>query len=148
MDNKSNLAYDYKRLEQKKKAKCTNVKMVENKKAHHILAKAICTMSVVVIMLSALIYTRVIQSEVSLDYNAAVKELNTLKGENSRLQIITEKKFSADNIEQIAENDLNMSQLDNSRIEYIKFNNQDKAKVIRKQSFFDTVQAWFWGLFN
>ncbi len=148
MGASSNLAYDYKRFEERKKPQISAVKTKVKPKKQATLAKAICCMTVVVLMLSALIYTRVIQAELSLDYNAAVKELNTLKGENSRLQIKVEQEFSPDSIEQIARNDLNMQELDNSKIEYIQFSDQDKATVIKKQTFFDTVSAWASGLFR
>lgn len=148
MANSSNLAHDYERFEERSKPQITKVKSRPQPKKQAFLAKAICCMTVVVIMLSALIYTKVMQSELSMDYNAAVKELNLLKGENSRLQIRAEKEFSADSIEKTARDVLQMQELDNSKIEYIQINNQDQARVIKKQTFFDTAWSWFYGLFQ
>ncbi|MFZ2538532.1 MAG: hypothetical protein WAX04_06480 [Oscillospiraceae bacterium] len=148
MGTSSNLAHDYKRFEEHKKPQILAVKPNPKPKKQAVLAKAVCCMTIVVLMLSALIYTRVVQAELSLDYNAAVKELNTLKGENSRLQIKVEKEFSPDSIEKIARNELKMEELDNSKIEYIQFNNRDKATVIKKQNFFDTASGWVSGLFG
>ncbi|MEG0691891.1 MAG: cell division protein FtsL [Oscillospiraceae bacterium] len=148
MSASSNLAYDYKRFEEPKKPQISTIKKKQNPKKSAVLAKAVCSMTVVVVMLSALIYTRVVQAELSLDYNAAVKELDALKGENSRLQIRLEQEFSPDSIEAIAREQLNMQKLDNSKIEYIQFDNQERATVIKKQTFFDTAMGWISGLFH
>lgn len=150
MASSTNLAYNYKRSQQQqpKKAQSPDVKIISRPKKQHFLAKSVCFMLIVVSTLSALIYTKVVQSEISMQYNAAVDELNALKGENSRLQIIAEKEFSEDSIEHIARDELNMQKLDNSKIEYIQFNNKDNVEVIKKQTFFDNIKGWILGLFN
>lgn len=145
----SNLAYEYNRFEERKIPHITKTTRKPRKKQQAAtLFKAICAILVVITMLSALIYTQVVQAELGTDYNQAVKQLNELKGENSRLQIKMEQDFSQDAIEQIAREKLQMSELDSSKIEYIEFNNHDKAEVIKKISFFDTVMGWINGLFQ
>lgn len=147
MDISSNLAYDYKKFEESKVPKVAAVKThVQHKRQGLMLAKAIICMTAVILMLSALIYTKVVQSELGLDYNAAQKQLNELEGENSRLQIQMEKEFSQAAIEEIASKELKMKKLDNSKIEYIEFDSKDKAKVIEAQSVFDKIIGWFVGL--
>ena len=144
----SNLAYDYERFEEQKKPKISTVKKQVKHKNPAILAKAVGCIMVVVVALSAFIYTRVVQAELSLDYNAAVKQLEALENENVHLQIRFEQEFSTDRIEEIARDQLNMQELDNSKVEYIEMDNHDEVAIVQELNFFETMSRWISGLFE
>lgn len=150
MDNQDSLAYEYGRFEEKKQTpKIETVKKSkpQTRHSHAGTFRAVCCMTVMVVAISALIYTRAVQAEVASTYNATMSEYNVLKGENARLQVKLEQELSADNIEKMAREELNMQELDNTKIEYVDFNSAPKAEILKKQSWYDEILAWFNNLF-
>lgn len=149
MNERTSLAYEYHRFEEaeqleteRKKPQIQTVKKSKVLKKQTGVLRAACCMSVIVLTLSTLIYTRVVQTELSADYNTAITELNSIKSENARLQVQLEEELSADNIEAIARQQLNMQEIDNSKVEYVDFNSDPKAEVLKKQSVFDEILSW------
>lgn len=157
---KDNLAYDYERFTEREEAQEKQAKKrpqiqevvkskadVEAKKQRTFLTRAITAMLVIVLTLTPLLYTRVLQTELNASYNDAITALNSIKGENARLQVRLEEVLSADSIEQYAREELKMEALDSSKVEYINFNKQAKAEVLKKQNIFEAALSWLNGLF-
>lgn len=158
---KDNLAYDYARFSEEAQVEAPKVEKrpqiqevkkskakVEARKRRILITRAITGMLVIVLTLSPLLYTRVVQTELNADYNNAVAKLNSIKGENARLQVKLEEVLSTDSIEQYAREELKMEALDSSKVEYINFNKQAKAEVIKTQNVFDIALSWMQGLFE
>lgn len=144
----SNLAYDYERFEQHPK-KVPQIKEVPKTKVKkRSILKSVCVLALVLGALSSLIYTRVVQTEVSYQYNEAVKQLNELKSENSLLQIKLEETLALTNLEQTAKDDYGMTEVDNSKIEYVNFGQDSKAEVLVNVSIIDKIVGFFKGLFS
>lgn len=153
MDRRSNLAYDYSHFEQSAEAaqEKPTIQEVRKKQLHDktiSAAKSVGYIAMAVIMLSIVIYGRATQAELEADYAATVKEINRVTNDNIILQNQLESKLSLKNIEEIAKNELGLTKVDNSQIECINFNLENKAEIIKKQSIWSTVSNWFTGLFN
>ena len=109
MTQKNNLAYDYKRLARREEAEKqpqiheVRTKRRAAKKEKLSVARCVAVMVVVVLMLSALLYARVVQIEVANEYNQTTSTLSALKGENSTLLKQLEDKLSISSVEEIAD---------------------------------------------
>lgn len=151
---KSNLAYDYRRLAEREAARTPQIREVrkekvrEEKKSGLSMARVSATLLVVVAMLSALLYTRVVQIEVTREYNQTEETLAALKSENSTLTKQLENKLSIANIEEIALNQLGMQKLENRQIQYITFETEDVVEVVQSPNLFDQIGSFFAGLFS
>lgn len=149
MDSKNSLAYEYGRFEEKEQS-VPAIKTIKKSKSHKGRAgvgRATVYMTVIVLTLSALIYTRAVQAEVSSEYNNTMAELNQIKSENAILQVKLGQELSADNIEKIAREQLNMQELDSSKIEYVNFNSEGRAEVLKEPKWYDDIVAFFDNLF-
>ena len=99
-------------------------------------------------MISMLIYSRVEQTELNMAYNQTVADIEAKKGENARLKVELEEKLSLNNIEEYAENNLEMTSRSRQQETYINFNTENKVEVVQKQSFFGNIASWFRNLFS
>lgn len=150
----TNLAYDYSFFEDGRKEESNPIKEVKPvvqraaKKQGAAVFKASLGMVFVICILFSFIYTRVVQTELSCEYNNAIQELNALKSENARLQVKIEEEMSNDKILQIAKAELNMQEPDSSKTEYIEFNNMPKSQVLNESTWHESLQDWFVGLFE
>ena len=85
MTQKNNLAYDYNRLARREEAEKqpqiheVRTKRRAAKKEKLSVARCVAVMVVVVLMLSALLYARVVQIEVANEYNQTASTLSALK---------------------------------------------------------------------
>ena len=147
MASGNNLAYEYERFEVQEN-KTPNIQKVPKSKPKKSILKSVCCLTLVLAALSALVYTRVVQTEVSCQYNDAVKELNQLKSENSLLQIKLEETLALTNLEQTAKDEYGMTEVDNSKIEYVNFGHDSKAEVLVNVSIFDKIIGFVKGLFS
>ena len=112
------------------------------------MAKVSVMLVVVVAMLSALLYTRVVQVEVTREYNRAETTLAAMKSENSTLMKQLENKLSIANIEAIALDQLGMQKLENRQIQYITFETEDVVEVVQSPNLFEQIGSFFAGLFS
>lgn len=147
----SNTAYDYSRFEEKEVQSKPQIQQVAKRKAAAktvSVAKAGLYVLTAVIMLSMLIYGRAAQAELDSQYTSTLKAVNTLKDENALLQIKLESEMSLKNIEDIAKNELGLQKLNDQQIEYINFNTENKAEVLKKQSIWSSISTWFGNLFS
>ncbi len=149
MDQQSNLAYEYERFEdhaprgiqslQGKKKQAQKRKSIVKNAGYVVMA---------VVMISMLIYSRVEQTELNMAYNQTVADIEAKKGENARLKVELEEKLSLNNIEEYAENNLEMTSRSRQQETYINFNTENKVEVVQKQSFFGNIASWFRNLFS
>ncbi len=151
---RSNLAYDYRRLAEREAAKAPQIREVRKQESHEekrtglSMAKVSVMLVVVVAMLSALLYTRVVQVEVTREYNRAETTLAAMKSENSTLMKQLENKLSIANIEAIALDQLGMQKLENRQIQYITFETEDVVEVVQSPNLFEQIGSFFAGLFS
>ena len=151
---RSNLAYDYRRLAEREAAKAPQIREVRKQESHEekrtglSVAKVSVMLLVVVAMLSALLYTRVVQVEVTREYNLAETTLAAMKSENSTLMKQLENKLSIANIEAIALDQMGMQKLENRQIQYITFETEDVVEVVQSPNLFEQIGSFFAGLFS
>ncbi|MEG0570687.1 MAG: hypothetical protein RR497_03480 [Oscillospiraceae bacterium] len=143
MQQRSNAAYDMSRFEtvdepliQKVPTRIKAVKPLN-------IAKIIFYMLIIIALLCALIYGRVVQSEVDAKLTASTNALAELKAENSRLQIKMESLVSIDKIEEIAGNELGLNKVSNQQIEYVNISKDNKITVSGSQTILDKISNWF-----
>ncbi|WMJ23766.1 hypothetical protein RBG61_03630 [Paludicola sp. MB14-C6] len=151
MQHNSNLAYDYGRFEETSVKKQQQIEKVPKPKrvAKRVsVARACAYMLVAMSMISLLLYGRAQQAEVDKEYKKLTAQINEVKSDNARLQMQLESKLSLNNIEQIAEEQLGLTKLDQSQVEYISFNTADKAEVLKQKTLWSSISNWFQGLFN
>ena len=154
MTQKNNLAYDYKRLARREEAEKqpqiheVRTKRRAAKKEKLRVARCVAMMVVVVLMLSALLYARVVQIEVANEYNQTTSTLSALKGENSTLLKQLEDKLSISSVEEIARDTLGMEKVDSHQMQYITFETEDTVEVVKEPGFFERIGNFFAGLFS
>ena len=154
MTQKNNLAYDYRRLARQEEAGTQpQIREVRSKKhaakaGSLSVARVVALMLTMVLMLSALLYTRVVQIEVAKEYNQTASTLSGLKGENSTLLKKLEDKLSIANVEEIARDTLGMQKSDSHQIHYITFETEDSAEVVQEPGLFERIGSFFAGLFS
>lgn len=154
MTQKNNLAYDYRRLaRQEEVGTQPQIREVRSKKraakaGSLSVARVVALMLTIVLMLSALLYTRVMQIEVAKEYNQTASTLSALKGENSTLLKQLEDKLSIANVEEIARDTLGMQKSDSHQIHYITFETEDSAEVVQEPGLFERIGSFFAGLFS
>lgn len=147
MNSGASVAYDYYRFEERDRAEIKAIAKQPKQKKGLSVVKAVCYMMVAVTMLSALIYTRVVQAELNSEYETTVSALNLQKGENSRLTIELEQKLSRSNVEESARA-MEMGEMQQYQIEYVHFNTENKVEVIEEKNFLEKAVDWVKGLFN
>lgn len=151
MQHNSNLAYDYSRFEEQSPKKKPQIETVSKPKrvAKRVsVARACVYMFIAIGMMSLLLYGRAQQTELEQEYKVITAQVNDAKSENTRLQMKLESKLSLNNIEQIAQGQLGLTKLDQSQVEYINFNTEDKAEVLKEKTLWSSITSWFEGLFN
>lgn len=111
--------------------------------------KAAGCMACVVLMLSALVYARVEQTELMDEYNQYVAMTNSMAGTNAQLQVQIEQMFSPESIARIAREEIGMNEIRSQQIEYVEFDNMVKAEVVEKNPFWvnwwNSIQNWVHG---
>lgn len=151
MQHNSSLAYDYSRFEeqpQRKKPQIEKVPKPQRVAKRVSVARALAYMLVVTGMISVLLYGRAQQTELEKQYQKVVAQLNEVKSDNTRLQMELESQLSLNNIEQIAQEQLGLTKMDQSQVEYIYFNAEDKAEVLKEKTLWSSISGWFQGLFQ
>lgn len=150
MAHNNNLAYDYSIFEDKPAAKpeIKTVAKVRKKSRTLSIPRTVFCLFVAIISLSMLLYGRVAQAELDNQQNTVNAQIKKLQDEQTHLEIQLEEKMSLQNIEDIATNQLGLVKLTPSKIEYIDFESESKAVVIKKQTAFDSVKSWFSNIFQ
>lgn len=152
---RNNLAYDTRRLARKEHTdeKQPQIRELKRKKStagqnKTSVGRIVAAMVVVVLMLSALLYTRVVQVEVAKEFNKTASALAAVKGENSTLMKQLEDKLSIANVEEIARDTLGMQKTESHQVHYITFETTDSAEVLKEPGFFEQIGRFFAGLFS
>jgi len=146
MPSGTSVAYDYQRFEESGHTGIQALAKAKKPKNKKSVAKVVCYMFIVAAMLSAVIYTRVVQAELNSEYVETLEMVNQVKNENARLQIELEKRLSLGNLEETARG-LNMGELQQHQVEYVQFDSKNKVEVIENPGFFKKISNWFGNLF-
>lgn len=145
MPHQHNAAYDYSLFEAKPAQSKPDIKEVAIKRQQHRKGNALkATFSIIVaiVMVSALLYCRAIQVELDANVSSIEQQLKLAVSENITLKVELESKLSLKKIEEIATEELGLEKMDDLKIEYINFNESDKAEVIAEKGFFEkTIDA-------
>lgn len=110
--------------------------------------KGVLYIFVLALMMGGIVFTKVNQIEVAQNYNKTQRQLQELKHENEWLQRQMDQMLSEESLTAMAEGELQMQRMDSSRIEYIHFEEQPKARVLATVGPWDTFVAWVQGLFS
>lgn len=148
MNRESNLAYDYSRFEEKDHSPIQEVQKSPKAKKRIGGVRAVCYMVMIGIMLSMLIYPKVVQTKLNDDYNTTMTKVRAMESDNARLRLQMESELSTDNIEQIARQEYGMETLDNEQVEYISFDTQDKVEIVEQNNIWEKFLGWLKGLFE
>ena len=148
LTKEGNLAYEYERFEERSRAEIRELasKPKEEKKVG--VLRILSALLIASVLLSMLIYTRVVQAELSNEYEKTLVKINAVKNENSRLQIELEEKLSLENLDEIAKTQIGLNEVRPQQIEYVEFDSEPKAEVIERHSFWKDMQNWWNGLFE
>lgn len=150
MNMRDNTAYDYGRFEERSRAQIQEVAVAPKPAKRVGILKAVCCLVVAVLMLSALIYARVEQTELIREYDQYVSETALMAGANAQLQVRIEEMLSPESIAQIAKEEIGLNEIRSQQIEYVEFDSEVKAEVVETKSFWidlwNNVQNWFRGL--
>lgn len=151
----SSTAYDYssytqEEIEEEKNARELLREKLELKK-HIAKTVKLVQITMGVMFVASLCFVTVLlraqQAQVHTEYQNIVNEINTLNKENNIYQMEIEQKFSLDNIDKIATDELGMSKVDVNNIEYYSFVEEDKAEVVDEINIFTFVKNWLMDLF-
>ena len=148
LNSAGNLAYDYARFEEKDRTEIKAIAKAKKPKKKASIMKGVCYMVVAVVMLSMLIYTRAVQTELSKDYETTQADITRVKNENSRLEIKLQSKLSIENIEEISKEELGLTEVRSQQMEYVEFQDESKAEVVEQTSIWKNIVNWFKDLFR
>ncbi len=149
----TNAAYDLSRFEAQPLEKRPHIETVKTKKVKTVEQtvprisplKAVGCMLLVVLVASALLYTRVQLTERISQVSQATSDYTKLEAEGTRLDLELESKVSPKNVQEYAENELGMIQKDSTTVEYIRLTQDNKIEVPKStsSSFWDSVKEFF-----
>lgn len=114
--------------------------------------KIVCCVLLFVAWVTCSLYARAQLNQLNEDILAQTTLLNTLQGENTRLQTELEGKISLRDIELYASINLGMSQIDQEQITYLTQNQGDRVEVYgtvsSETSLLGRVFLWLRNLWN
>ncbi len=130
-----NVAYDLSLFEPKK----PKFKKIETPKQEVVISKKTSPVKVVAVafcivsILSVLLYSRVVLTELSDNINTQTKTLTALKSENVRMRVELESGSAIGNIDELAR-EMGLGKIEQYQIEYIDVNNTDKITVTKVEN--------------
>lgn len=147
MTNNTNLAYEYTRFEEKPKNEKPKISQVRIKKKKVSVVKALCYMVVAFSLLSMLIYSQAMKVEIDAENSKIQAQIEDIKSDNIRKQIQLQSSLSLKNIEEIAKSELGLEKQVDQQVDIIDFPIENKSELVKKQSVFDEIKAWFQKVF-
>ncbi len=127
----TNAAYDLSLFEEvERQPKIEEVKLPKKQKVLNMSPlKMLSLGAVVVALVSILLYSNVMLSEITAEVNAATSTLEDLNNEYTRLEMELNRKMSIGAIEEYATETLNMSKIEQYQVEMVSINSNDEVIV-------------------
>ena len=123
----SNLAYDLERFEEyRPKIEKSPAKKKTASPTHPVRILFLALLSLAVV--STVLYSRVMISELNQQINEVTEELDVLKSESVRMQSELESKMSLSAVEEAAMSEYGMVKPDNSQVTYVSLDRQNKIE--------------------
>lgn len=148
---RNGMAYDLSLFEERKnrrESKNEDIKVVRPRTKKHnpfVIASLFC---VFIALISTLIYSKVMLTEVNDRILAEQSALAELRGEETRLSLELESKTSFGTIEEYATEYLGLTKVTQSQIEYIDLSDGNKVEALGSSTisaFFDKLRGFFTG---
>ncbi|HIQ58415.1 MAG TPA: septum formation initiator family protein [Candidatus Merdivicinus intestinavium] len=149
MTQKSNLAYDLQRFEER--APETNVRAsITVRRERTVHPVKIIAVAVLALMMGfTLLYSRVVITELNSQIAEKQAELETLKAENVRMQTELEGRMSLTEIENTAVGEYGMVKPDNSQVSYVQLEQENKLEAAEKEeNIFEKIVNYVKDLFR
>ncbi len=106
--------------------------------------KIIVTAIVAFALLGAVIYSHVMQLQISNDIALKQREYTQLQSDNVRMQSEIAGRASNKKIQEYAENVLGMRTIDASQVEYVMIQTDDVVEIpVEEQNVFVKIKTWF-----
>ena len=127
----TNVAYDLSLFEEvERQPKIEEVKLPKKQKVLNMSPLKMLSLGVLVVALvSVLLYSNVMLSEITAEVNAATSTLEDLNNEYTRLEMELNRKMSIGAIEEYATETLNMSKIEQYQVEMVSINSNDEVIV-------------------
>jgi len=152
--SKESVAYDYSRFDNRKRVRDANeikeyVPKKETRPAPktNMFGKAVAFIAVMLVM-SAIIMNYVKLTELSDQAYKLQQQYNALREEEAVLIAQKEQKFTLENVEKYAVQNLGMVKLDQSQITYVELTNPDKVEIADEEEQTSTFMRGFLKAFN
>ena len=132
---KENLAYDIKRYEQAGIEEQVQLKVIKSTKRNKKINRlpAVSLFVIVIMLLVAIVFTKISLTEISSEIATAQTQLNSLSSESVRLEMDMESDVSKKNIDEKAGMLLGINKEDPSQVTYVSLGRENKA-VVSKES--------------
>ncbi len=146
-----NLAYAIKRFEDieetsnEKKVEIVKVAKAKKKPAQKSAWKLLMTMVYITALCSALIFAKVDLTEANAKVLDLVEEMREIESETVRLDLELQALISLKNVEEIAKNDIGLSETNQSQIEYISIKDENKVQIINDEKDYLEYISQFFG---
>lgn len=137
---KTNLAYDFDRLEQHyaavgapKVKQPPELKVVENRKknSNPFVLRTVVVFVMVMGILAAILYNNMILTELTSEIERSEAQYEQLKNEYRLMQMELESQTSLRTVEEIAKNELGMSKVEDYQVQYIDLSEGDRVIMAR-----------------
>ena len=137
---KSNLAYDFDKLEQHYSAagaprvkQPPELRVVENRNvgANAVMLRGAAIFVVVLGIVCAILYNNMILTELTSQIEDAEAQFEVLKNENRLMQVALEGKTSLRAVQETAENELGMAKVESYQVQYIDLGEGDRVVLAR-----------------
>lgn len=158
---RQNVAYDLSLFEPAKKPKREQTQMrvikTKTKKRAQISPMVKLTaISLIIATVLSIILTQVALTEVTMQISEANEQYNDAVSEKVRLDSEMSALISVKNVEKVATQELGLSKIDESQIEYISLNVENQGQVNKQnrnllekiKMSFDNLQSYIAGIFN
>lgn len=138
--SKTNLAYDFEKLEQHYAAPGTpkvkqppELKVVEGRKAgsNAAMLRGAAIFAVVLAIVCAILYNNMILTELTSQIEDTQEQFEQLKNEDRLMQVQLEGKTSLRAVQDIAENELGMAKVESYQVQYIDLGAGDRVVLAR-----------------
>ncbi len=157
-NDNSNLAYDLSLFDtdeelerrrarrEKEKQEKAKIKITEKKSVgrNGSVIAVFAAVAFVVLVAFAWLYSKVQISDLTAEISDQKTELEQMERENVRLHSLLDSKFTLDNVEQIASQELGLQKTQSSQITYITLNTEEMTEVAETNTnIFVSIKNWF-----
>ena len=126
------------------------VKKQKQKPQRGRMVRVVAICAVCFMLFGAVIYNEMTINELNTGIQSASTKLDHSQNEYIQLQMAAQSRITLDEVEKYAVNVLGMQKLQNSQIEYIRMNDQDKVEAApaADPGLWGQIRAWFSRIFS